>query len=242
MTAPTSVGEMSLANKCMDFCQALASQGTTFSFILTTGSQFSFSLETRGMKTVEAKKKKLSPSDVRRNERRRQEFLRRKPAAVSASPTTTSSTSPAAVLVASEVPQVPPRTCKRWNLPCQGHPAPGYGMGRCQVNLGASGQSVSTPSTPENLRGSNGARSSLASSPLLTSREESCGGPSSPSHQCEEEDEDKVATEGKHCGVRCCCHCDHEPECKCWTVGPYCGFDICKIQEHIQETGSCEKM
>ena len=238
MTAPTSGEDFSLANKCMDFCQALASQGTSFSFTLTTGSQFSFSLDTRGLTTVEAKKKKLSPSDVRRNVRRRQEFLRRKPAAVSASPpTTTSSTSP--------VPQAPSRTCKRCNLPCQGHPAPGYGMGRCQVNLGASGQSVSAPSTPENLRGPNGARSSLTSSPLLTSREESCtncGGPFSPSHQCEDENKDKVAIEGKHCGVRCCCHCDHEPECKCWTVGPYCGFDLCDIQEHIQETGSCEKM
>ena len=233
---------MSLANKCMDFCQALASQGTSFSFTLTTGSQFSFSLDTRGVKAVEeVKKKKLSPSDVRRNARRRQEFLRRKPVAVSASQTTISPTSPAAA----------PRTCKRCNLPCQGHPAPGYGMGRCKVDLGTTGQSVSSPSTPENLREPNGARSSLTSSPLLTSREESCtncGGAFSPSHQCEDEDEDKgslhlgVATEGKHCGVVCCCHCDHEPECKCWTVGPYCGFDSCEIQEHTQETGSCGKM
>ena len=118
------------------------------------------------MKTVQAKKKKLSPSDVRRNERRRQEFLRRKPAAVSTSPTITSSTSPAAVSVASEVPQVPSRTCKRCNLPCQGHPAPGYGMSRCQVNLDASGQSAFAPTTPETLRGPRGGQECSHQLPL----------------------------------------------------------------------------
>ena len=238
---------MSLANKCMDFCQALASQGTSFSFMLTTGSQFCFSLDTRGMKTVEVKKKKLSPSDVRRNVRRRQEFLRRKSAAVSASPTSTSSTSPAAALVASEVPQVPPRTCKRCNLPCQGHPAPGYGMSRCQVNLDASGQSACAPTTPENLRGSSGVKSALTSSPLLPfSREESCAnceGAFSPMHQCEDEkgDEDDggardgdEAGEGQctcDCPLPICCVCLHDRKCLCYKDNPD-GYTICSCEAH----------
>ena len=143
---------MSLATKCMDFCKALASQGTSFSFTLKTGCQFSFSLDTRGKKTTEVKKKKLSPSDARRNARRRQEFLRRKSAA-SPSSTTASSASQVTGTVASQVPHVPARACKRCNLPCQGHPAPGYGMSRCQVNLDASGQSAFAPTTPETQQG-----------------------------------------------------------------------------------------
>ena len=81
----TAVGESesSLASKCMDFCQALSSQGKAFKFSLTLGSNFSFSLDARDKvpaldsKTV-ALKKKLSPSTQRRNARRRAEFLTKK--------------------------------------------------------------------------------------------------------------------------------------------------------------------
>ena len=45
MTTATSGDLSPLAIKCMEFCQALASQGTKFSFNLTTGPQFSFSLK-----------------------------------------------------------------------------------------------------------------------------------------------------------------------------------------------------
>ena len=70
----------------MEFCQALTSQGTMFSFTLSTGNGFSFSLDTKESEKpasavaeqAKKKKKKLSPSDVRRNQRRRQEFLKRK--------------------------------------------------------------------------------------------------------------------------------------------------------------------
>ena len=56
-----------------------------FSFNLTTGTGFSFSLDTKESEKpasavaeqAKKKKKKLSPSDVRRNQRRRQEFLKR---------------------------------------------------------------------------------------------------------------------------------------------------------------------
>ena len=80
----TAVGESdsSLASKCLDFCQALAGQGTVFNFSLSIGSTFSFSLDTRN-KTLDTKvgpfkKKKPSPSTLRRNARRREEFLKKK--------------------------------------------------------------------------------------------------------------------------------------------------------------------
>ena len=82
-SAPSSGGDSTLATKCMDFCNALASQGLAFSFTLSVGPDFSFSLDARERKqaakvlTAEVKKK-LSPSQVRRNARRRQEFLKRK--------------------------------------------------------------------------------------------------------------------------------------------------------------------
>ena len=82
-SAPSRGGDSTLATKCMDFCNALASQGLAFSFTLSVGPDFSFSLDARernqaaNVLTAEVKKK-LSPSQVRRNARRRQEFLKRK--------------------------------------------------------------------------------------------------------------------------------------------------------------------
>ena len=72
--------ESSLASQCLAFCQALASQGQAFSFSLTIGSSFTFSLDTRGKEPVtpEVTRKRPSPSTLRRNARRRQEFLKKK--------------------------------------------------------------------------------------------------------------------------------------------------------------------
>ena len=78
----TAVGATDLANKCLDFCQALSSQGTAFKFSLAMGSDFSFSLDTRVLASdTQAKippKKKPSPSTLRRNARRREVFLSKK--------------------------------------------------------------------------------------------------------------------------------------------------------------------
>ena len=78
----TAVGETDLASKCLDFCQALKSQGLAFKFSLTMSSNFSFSLDTRGLALdIQAKiplKKKPSPSTIRRNARRREAFLNKK--------------------------------------------------------------------------------------------------------------------------------------------------------------------
>ena len=76
----TAVGETDLAIKCLDLCQTLTSQGLVFKFSLTTGSNFSFNLDTRVLASDnQAKaKKKPSPSTIRRNARRREEFLSKK--------------------------------------------------------------------------------------------------------------------------------------------------------------------
>ena len=78
MAAVTDVTS-SLVSKCMEFCQALASQGQTFQFSLTMGHTFSFSLDTTGKELMSSGfKKKMSPSTQRRNSRRREEFLKKK--------------------------------------------------------------------------------------------------------------------------------------------------------------------
>ena len=91
MTSSASGEDSPMANKCFDFCKALASQGMAFSFSLTLGSHFSFSLETRELASgfdtkAKATFKKKSPSTLRRNARRREEFLKKKQSPESMSP------------------------------------------------------------------------------------------------------------------------------------------------------------
>ena len=81
-TSTLSGGDPALVTQCLDFCQALASMGRTISLSLTLGSIFSFNLDTRRKPTSPdekvMKKKKLSPSTLRRNQRRKQEFQKQK--------------------------------------------------------------------------------------------------------------------------------------------------------------------
>ena len=79
----TAVGnESPLASKCLDLCQMLASQGQAFTFSLTIGSTFNFSISTGSQDTpappTKAVKNKKSPSTQKRDARRRKEFLKRK--------------------------------------------------------------------------------------------------------------------------------------------------------------------
>ena len=69
----------SLVSKCLAFCQTLASQGQAISFSLKIGPDFSFSLDTRSKEknSLGTKKKKQSPSTLRRNARRREEFAKK---------------------------------------------------------------------------------------------------------------------------------------------------------------------
>ena len=79
MAAVAEVGS-TLLSKCLDFCQALSSQGQAFNFSVTIGQDFTFSMDTRrkAASPVTMVKKKTSPSTLRRNARRREEFLKRK--------------------------------------------------------------------------------------------------------------------------------------------------------------------
>ena len=81
--------DTAMLNKCLEFCQALVSKGHKFSFSLTTTSTLSFFLDTRKESTTlepskvnnlqeKVFKKKLSPSQVRRNNKRKEDFFKRK--------------------------------------------------------------------------------------------------------------------------------------------------------------------
>ena len=76
-----------LAFKCLELCQLLASQGQGFFLTVNVGSTFSFSLDSRKkdasmethavqLKIVE--KKKLTPSQKRRNLLRREKYLKKR--------------------------------------------------------------------------------------------------------------------------------------------------------------------
>ena len=68
-----------MAAKCMDFCHALTSQNKSFTFSLTLGSNFTFSLDTKEDLSPASKAvRRKSPSAKRRNDRRRAEFLVRR--------------------------------------------------------------------------------------------------------------------------------------------------------------------
>ena len=70
-----------LVSQCLDFCQMLAGKSLPFSFSLKVGTNFSFSLDTRGeglLPSTKKKKKKQTPSTLRRNARRREQFLQKK--------------------------------------------------------------------------------------------------------------------------------------------------------------------
>ena len=80
MSAAMRNDDPALVTKCLDFCQALTNMGQTFNISLSIGSSFSFSLDTRRTTFHEAvtRKKRVSPSRLRRNQRRKEEFLKRK--------------------------------------------------------------------------------------------------------------------------------------------------------------------
>ena len=84
-----AVGEndSSLAIQCLALCQSLERQGKVFKLSLTIGNAFSFSMESGGGTTPVpiTRKKRASPSTVKRNARRRSEFLARKRMEVAAS-------------------------------------------------------------------------------------------------------------------------------------------------------------
>ena len=115
-----------LASQCLDFCQMLTGKSITFSFSLTTRTGFSFSVDTRGKEALASmkKKKKPTPSTLKRNARRREEFLKKK---FNASPEKSSQGEPAAAKEA-EVPVKAPSGLRH-------HPSPSPSSERRQVML-----------------------------------------------------------------------------------------------------------
>ena len=73
-----SEDDLSLASQCLTLCQTLAGQGKAFSLSVTVGSTFTFSLDSKEPASLPKKKKKSSPSTLRRNAERREKFLKRK--------------------------------------------------------------------------------------------------------------------------------------------------------------------
>ena len=69
-------------SKCLELTKMLGSKGMDYTFKLTFGDSFCFSLDTMGARTqpvpVPVKKKKKSESAKRRDKKRRMEFLSRK--------------------------------------------------------------------------------------------------------------------------------------------------------------------
>ena len=198
--ATTGEADCSLASKCMDFCQALASQGLPFHFSLNMGPDFTFSLDTRGKAgAVPVKKKKVSPSTQRRNARRREEFLLKKRQRLSTvDPPVEKAT----------VPQFSCDQCDYTNVSEKGlrqHIRMKHRRDQLENQL----PKPSSPATPETLRCSTQA-TSLASSPSLhSSREEACpncDGSLTSDHQCDSEsdcdeedddDEEEQVAEGE---------------------------------------------
>ena len=198
--ATAGEADCSLASKCMDFCQALASQGLPFHFSLNMGPDFTFSLDTRGKaKAVPVVKKKVSPSTKRRNARRREEFLLKKRQSLSTvDPPVEKAT----------VPQFSCDHCDYTNVSEKGlrqHIRMKHRRDQLENQLPKS----SSPATPESLRCSTQATSLASSPPLHSSREEACpncDGSLTSDHQCDSEsdcdeedddDEEEQVAEGE---------------------------------------------
>ena len=79
MSGVASEDQLPLASQCLALCQTLASQGKAFSFTVTLGSTFTFSMDAKeSAAALPKRKKKSSPSTLRRNAARRVKFLNRK--------------------------------------------------------------------------------------------------------------------------------------------------------------------
>ena len=153
----TAVGESdpTLATKCLDFCQALTSQGVAFKFSLTIGPTFSFSLDTRGKAPMSSGTKKKSPSTLRRNARRRKEFLEKKQNPVTDIP--------------SEVAEAKGFKCEQ----CENIYKSENGL---KIHVGKTHKNVNTsPPPPDRLRQHSASPATMPTFPLLDASREEVG-------------------------------------------------------------------
>ena len=164
---PVTEDSAALVSQCLDFCQTLASKSPTFSFTLTLGGSFSFSLDTRGKEALAFKgKKKKTPSSLRRDARRREQFLKKK-LEVSTGDASSQSKNVSAEEAVKEVVEKKDFKCEQ----CENTFKSENGL---KIHIGRAHKIVnSTPSTPERLRQQLEGSVCISASPLLdTSREE----------------------------------------------------------------------
>ena len=168
MTAmPVTEDKAALVSQCLDFCQTLASKSPTFSFTLTLGNSFSFSLDTSGKEafTLQGKKKKKTPSTLRRDARRRAKFLKKK-LEVSTGDVSSQSEN---VSVEEAVEEVVEKT----NFKCEQCKNIFKSENGLKIHIGKAHKKFnSIPSTPGQLRQKLECSVSLSASPLLDATRE----------------------------------------------------------------------
>ena len=178
MTAvPVREDNVALVSQCLDFCQTLASKSQTFSFTLTLGDSFSFSLDTSGKVALvsKAKKKKKTPSTLRRNARRRAEFLKKKLEDSTGDISSHSEHVSVEEAVGKQAEKVVDKTMFKCDQ-CENNFKSENGL---KIHVGKAHKKVDQGSaTPDQLRKQSEGSVSLSASPLLDiSREEFCSNP-----------------------------------------------------------------
>ena len=160
--------EKSLASKCLDLCQTLASQGQAFTLTVTIGSTFNFSMGSCSQESPAAKAKgeakKKSPSTRRRDARRRKEFLKRKD-------------STDATLAGKDA--QPVREDKEKTFKCDHCENTFKSENGLKIHIGKAHKGVNLPPPPDQLRSSHEGSLDIPISPLLDVRREE------PSHNIE---------------------------------------------------------
>ena len=180
--AAVTEGNTTLLSKCLEFCQALYSQGQAFNFSVAIGKDFTFSLDTRSKEAspVTLVKKKASPSTLRRNAKRRREFLQRKQ---NRSPVKPSEVETGTNALSCDM--------------CEFKPASEKGLRQHKRMKHGPSKLPSTVATPERPRQQPRASGSLSASPLLdTNREEPVE-----SEEESEESEDESAISDAYCNI-----------------------------------------
>ena len=176
MTAmPAKEDNSALLSQCLDFCQILASKSLAFSFNLTTRDGFSFSLDTNGNDSVasKGKKKKKTPSTLKRDARRRDEFLKKK-----LEVSTGDASLPSENVSVEEAvgKQAVENALDEKAFKCDQCDSIFKSENGLKIHVGKSHKKVNPMlSTPDQLRQQSGGSVSLSASPLLdTRREEPC--------------------------------------------------------------------
>ena len=176
--AAVNESDSSLTNKCLDLCHALAGQGKVFKFSLTIGSTFTFSLDSREDKEILPKRKRKSPSTLRRNAKRKEDFLKKK------------STSESASATGLESNQKP--TMQRQGFQCDDCDFQSKSENGLKIHKGKSHKEVRSP---EKLRKASIQPSLLVSPTRNENRVEPCHNcdmDKSPSHLCQDEEDSKA--------------------------------------------------